>query len=247
MKKILVAGAAGFTGEAVVEVLSQLYELRLFDLKPINSDFKSIQADLADYDAVREAMEGMDGVVNVMMAPNETYVRPEIPFNSNVLGTANLLEAAREVGVKRFVHTSTSAIFSGAEAKWLDADTEPIATGMYSITKLLQEVLCRNYVLAYGLPVACLRIAGGIVCGRSGTHKGGEPLSKETYNDGWICRYDIAEACRLALESPNITWEIFFIGSTPQLFERVDVQRTIDMLNWRPKYDFQEYRSTTHE
>ena len=61
---------------------------------------------------------------------------------------------------------------------------------------------------------------------------------------GWICRYDIAEACRLALEAPDITWEIFFIGSTLQLFERVDVQRTIDVLNWRPEYDFQEYRST---
>lgn len=241
MKKILVAGAAGFTGEAVVDVLAPRYELRLFDLKPLDSDLESIQANLADYDAVRQAMEGIDGVVNVMMAPNETYVRPEIPFQSNVLGTANLLEAAREVGVKRFVHTSTAAIFGGTDTDWLDAETEPIATGMYAITKFLQEVLCRNYVLAYGLSAACLRIAGGIVCGRSGTHKDGEPLSKETYHDGWICRYDIAEACRLALEVPDITWEVFFIGSTPQLFKRVDVQRTIDVLNWRPKYDFQEY------
>jgi nucleoside-diphosphate-sugar epimerase len=118
----------------------------------------------------------------------------------------------------------------------------PIASGMYAITKLLQEELCRNYALAHGLSIACLRIAGGIVCGRTGTYKEGNPLRKEEYNEGWICRYDIAEACRLALLATDIAFEIFYIGSTPELFARVNIQRTVERLGWHPAHDFQEYR-----
>jgi nucleoside-diphosphate-sugar epimerase len=242
MKKILVAGAAGFTGKAVVDVLSPHYELRLFDLKPIPDGPNVIQGDLADYDAVKGAMAGVDAVVNAMMAPNETYITPVIPFQSNVLGTANLLEAAREAGVKRFVHLSTTAIFAAANLTYLDIDSTPVPSGMYSLTKYLQEVLCHNYVLVHGFSIACLRIAGGIVCGRTASYKEGKPLGKGEYSEGWICRYDIAEACRLALLSNDISFEIFYIGSTPELFARVNIQRTVERLGWRPVYDFQDYR-----
>lgn len=242
MKKILLAGAAGFTGRAIVDVLSPHYDLRLFDLHPIPGAPDAIQGDLADYDAVRGATDGVDAVVNAMMAPNETYARPEIPFQSNVLGAANLLEAAREAGTKRFVHLSTTAIFNAASVKHLELDSKPIASGMYSVTKYLQEVLCQNYVLAHGFSIACLRIAGGIVCGRTAAYKEGKPLRKGEYNEGWICRYDIAEACRLALLVDDITFEVFYIGSTPELFARVNIQHTVDRLGWRPAYDFQAYR-----
>jgi len=246
-KRILIVGAAGFTGKALRDILAPSYALSLFDIKPIPDTPDAIQADLADFDAVRQAMEGMDGVVNAMMAPNETYNRPEIPFRSNVLGCANLLEAAREFGVKRFVHLSTTAIFGAAKVERLLADTEPIASGYYAVTKLLQEALCKNYAKAHGMTIPCLRIAGGIVCGRTRAHKDGTPLTKGAYNMGWICRYDIAQACRLALESPLGRgglegFEVFYIGSTPELFAHCDIQRTVDILGWKPEHDFQEYR-----
>ena len=242
MEKVLVAGAAGFTGRAIVEVLSPHCQLRLFDTRSIPDAPDAVQGDLADYEAVHQAMRGVDKVVNAMMAPGEAYETPEICFQSNVLGTANLLEAAREEGVRRFVHLSTTAIFSGAENAYLDIDTAPLPRSMYGLTKHLQEVLCQDYARAYGMASACLRIAGGIVCGRTGYSKEGKPLQKGTFSEGWVCRYDIAEVARLALLVDGLEFEFLYIGSAPELMERVNIQHTMDRLGWRPACDFQEYR-----
>jgi nucleoside-diphosphate-sugar epimerase len=242
MNRILVAGAAGFTGEAVCDLLSESYHVVGIDLNPMPHLQESIEADLAELDPVNEVMADVDGVVNCLMAPNETYERPEKPIKWNVLGLANLLEAARLHSVKRFVHTSTTGIFTVKVPAQVNADSYPISKGWYPITKMLQERLCLNFSEAYGMSIAVMRIAGGVVCGRTQMLKGAEPMSKDKYHVGWICRYDIAEACRLALEAPDISYEIFHIGSTPELMEQNDVQSLMDRLGWWPKYNFNEYR-----
>lgn len=242
MKRILVAGAAGFTGFAVCDLLNDRYEVRGIDLNPMPHLADSIEADLAEFVPVCEAMKDVDGVINCLMAPNDTYDSPETPIKGNVLGLANLLEAARLAEVPRFVHTSTTGIFSVNRPDVIDADSRAIAQGWYPITKLLQEQLCQNFVEAYGMSVAVMRIAGGIICGRTQSLKGEVPLTKDNFSVGWICRYDIAEACRLALEATNIAYESFLIGSTPEVMETHDVQYLMDRLGWKPEYDFHEFR-----
>ncbi|MDP7250782.1 MAG: NAD(P)-dependent oxidoreductase [Planctomycetota bacterium] len=242
MKRILVAGAAGFTGEAVCDLLSENYEVVGIDLNPMPHLKESVEADLADFDPVNDVMTGVDGVVNCLMAPNETYERPELPVKWNVQGLANLLDAARLHDVKRFVHTSTTGIFTISRPEVVNAESYPISQGWYPITKMLQERLCLNFSEAYGMQIAVMRIAGGIVCGRTQMLKGEEPMSKEKFHVGWICRYDIADACRRALEYPDISYEIFHIGSTSEVMAVNDVQSLMDRLGWKPVYDFHEYR-----
>lgn len=242
MKRILVAGAAGFTGFAVCELLGSKYQVRGIDLKPMPHLQDAVQADLAEFDTVLRAMEGVDGVINCLMAPNEVYEKPELPMKWNVLGLANLLEAARQKGVARFVHTSTTGIFSVDRPAFIDASSRAVPKGWYPVTKWLQELLCENFSQAHGMSIAVMRVAGGIVCGRTQKLKSGAALSKKDFHVGWICRYDIAEACRLALEAPELCFESFIIGSTPELMEKFDIRHLMDRLGWRPKYDFHEYR-----
>ena len=242
MKRILVAGAAGFLGVAVCEVLADKYEVRGIDLNPMPHLQDVIEADLSEFEAVATALQGVDGVINCMMARLDAYEKPDLPMRYNVVGLANLLEAARLEDVQRFVHASTTGIFSVEQPDFIKADSKAIAKGWYPITKLMQERFCENFAAAYGVEIAVMRIAGGIVCGRTWSEKDGTPLTKENYGSHLICRYDVANACVMALEASDIGFDIFHIGSTPECRAKNDVKHLSDRLGWKPEYDFEENR-----
>ncbi|MEU1629010.1 NAD(P)-dependent oxidoreductase [Streptomyces sp. NPDC020096] len=106
-RTLLLTGAAGGLGSLMRGLLPDYgYELRLFDLLPIPGEPNAITADLADRDAVREAVRGVDAIVHLagisLEAPFEKILR------ANIEGVYNLYEAARAEGVRRLVFASSN-------------------------------------------------------------------------------------------------------------------------------------------
>jgi nucleoside-diphosphate-sugar epimerase len=250
---VLITGAGGFVGKAVVEVFKDRHHLRLFDQTqiPIEAPHESVAGNIADIHQVMEAMEGIEGVVNLAIANegygSETELPNDRPMDVSVKGTFNILETARRHTVRRIVHMSSGAVVTGyGRETYIYADIPHKFTGLYPLTKHLQEQLCRAYAQAYGMSIICLR-PWSVVDGRERMTKGyggkpGAPLKKESYNFGLICRYDLAEACDLALKMEDAHFEVFHTMPTAEGRKSFDQDRTEQALGWKPVHDFEPLR-----
>ncbi|NNN34599.1 NAD(P)-dependent oxidoreductase, partial [Streptomyces sp. S3(2020)] len=106
-RTVLLTGAAGGLGTLMRDLLPGYgYELRLLDLLPVEGEPDAIVADLADKDAVREAVRGVDAIVHLAGISLEASF--DKILRANIEGTYNLYEAAREEGVPRIVFASSN-------------------------------------------------------------------------------------------------------------------------------------------
>jgi dihydroflavonol-4-reductase len=159
MKPALVTGASGFLGWHVVQVLRQRgIPVRAMVRKPeavTGLDAELVQGDLRDIASVRRAVSGC-GLVFHVAADYRLWVRdPAEMFRSNVDGTRNVLEAAREAGVERVVYTSTVGCI-GFVKGGLGDETTPVAyedmAGPYKQSKFRAEQVALEFA-RHGLPV----------------------------------------------------------------------------------------------
>lgn len=208
-RTVLVTGGSGYFGSILVErALAAGSTVRVLDLNPAPAGAESVVADVRDLDAVRQACDGVDVVLhNVAQVP---LARDRHLFWSvNVAGTANVLLAAREAGVSKVVHTSTSAVYGIPEENPVDELTPPRPLEAYGRAKLEAEVLCRQ-AAADGLDVSIVRPRTILGHGRLGLMAVLFELVAEGAPvfvfDGGHNRYqlvhaeDLASACLLASE-----------------------------------------------
>jgi nucleoside-diphosphate-sugar epimerase len=171
------------------------------------------------------------------MAPRDpdAYATPERCVDVNVKGTANLLFAAQETGIRRaVVISSTGAIQEAGGPPWLRS--LPLRSkGLYGLTKVLQEVTAEHFARVHGMRIACLRI-GYVVDADAMVDKYGRRISERAPLD--TDRRDVGEVARLALECPDLTFEVFHVMSTHEAMSEWDMQYTCDRLGWQPRYDF---------
>ncbi len=148
--KYLVTGSSGHLGEALVRVLrNQAAGVVSIDVKP--GAFTDHVGSIADSDFVNIPMEGVSVVLHTatLHKPHvATHSRQDF-IDTNITGTLNLLEAARDVGVSAFVFTSTTSAFGealtpppGAAAAWITEEAIPRSKNIYGATKLAAEDLC---------------------------------------------------------------------------------------------------------
>jgi len=237
--RVLLTGAAGFVGKAAIEVLRREHEVRLFDVVPIPSEPEMLVGDIADFRTATEALAGMDAVVNLaIIATPGSYDTPELPMHVNVQGTANILEAARRAGIRRFVHMSSGAVVTGySRDTFIHVELPFKFSGMYCLSKALQEYLCRQYATEYGMTIIALR-PWSVCDGRTMTAKGGQPLKYDGSYFGLVCRYDLAEACALGLRVDLTGFQPFHIMATDEGERWFDMERTHHVLGWYPKETF---------
>ena len=161
MERVLITGARGYIGGVLRPALrSGLTELRLSDLTDVDdlvAPESSFPADLADFEAVCQAAEGVDAVVHLGAVSNEA------PFEEitgpNLHGTFHVYEACRRAGVKRVVFASSNhATGMYPIGEPLDESVTPRPDGIYGATKVWGEALGRMFVERFGLSVVCLRI-----------------------------------------------------------------------------------------
>jgi dTDP-glucose 4,6-dehydratase len=141
-----------YNSRASLGLLHQLSE-------PIRTELEIVFGDLRDMVAVEDAVRGMSHVFHLgaLIAIPYSYVHPVEVVETNVMGTLNILQAARSVGVNRVVHTSSSEVYGSALHVPIE-ETHPLqGQSPYSASKIGADKIAESYYCAYGLPVVTLR------------------------------------------------------------------------------------------
>jgi len=171
---VLVTGADGFIGSHLTEALvRQGYKVRAFVLynsfnswgwldhcsREIKRQFEVFAGDIRDPHGVKEAMKGCDAVLHLaaLIAIPYSYHSPDTYVDTNIKGTLNVLQAARELGVKRVIHTSTSEVYGTAQFVPI-TEAHPLqGQSPYSATKIAADQLAYSFHASFGLPVVIAR------------------------------------------------------------------------------------------
>lgn len=173
IKSVVVAGGAGFIGSNFARLLlsSGYQRVRVLDKltyagNPANfadltadTRFSFVQADICDADAVLDALDGFDALVNFAAETHvdRSLLNPGEFIHTDVHGVYILLEAVRATGLKRFVHVSTDEVY-GHVAEGSSVETDALAPrNPYSASKAGGELLIRSYVETYGVPALITR------------------------------------------------------------------------------------------
>jgi nucleoside-diphosphate-sugar epimerase len=270
-KRVLITGGAGFIGTHLCRALCQHNDVFVLDtlhrnaLQPAGLDkherVRLIQGDVTDAEAVCAAMSGCSHVVHLAsIAGVDTVMKtPVTTMRTNLLGTINVLEAAREQGqVARVVDFSTSEVFGSHAFNVTEGDVTSLgavgeARWTYAVSKLATEHLAFNYHKQYGLPTCSVRpfnIYGPMQVGEGAVHHfivralGDEPLV--VHNDGgqiraWCYVDDIVAGTLTTLEDERAVGHAFNIGnprSTLTIFhlarEVVRLSGSSSVINFKP-------------
>jgi len=124
-----------------------------------NKHFKSVNADVLDYETLLQSIKGADLIFHLAAQPGVRFSmeHPTKTTRVNVLGTLNVLKAAKEAGVKRVIFASTSSVYGEAKVLPINEEhpTKPIS--VYGASKLAAEKYCQVFNDQLGLPVVMLR------------------------------------------------------------------------------------------
>jgi NAD dependent epimerase/dehydratase len=173
-KTVLVTGADGFIGSHITEALvRQGFAVRAFVYynsfnswgwldrcdKDIKDQFEVFPGDIRDSYGVKEAMKGCDAVLHLaaLIAIPFSYHSPDTYVDTNVKGTLNVLQAARELGVKRIIHTSTSEVYGTAQFVPITEEHPLQGQSPYSATKIAADQLAYSFYSSFDLPVVTVR------------------------------------------------------------------------------------------
>src|ERR1035437_237485 len=171
-RRVLVTGAGGFVGSHLTERLvragarvramvhyNALGTWGWLDQSPVRGDIDVIAADLADRDSVVRAMKGSEIVFHLgaLIAIPYSYEAPASYVHTNVIGTLNVLQAARELGVERVVHTSTSEVYGTAQYVPIDEKHPLQGQSPYSASKIGADKMAEAFHRSFGVPVVTLR------------------------------------------------------------------------------------------
>ena len=237
-RSVLITGGSGYFGSVLAdEALARGESVRIFDLNPPGEtagEVDFVEGDVRDRDALARACRGVDAVLhNVAQVP---LARDrELFWSVNVVGTANLLLAARDAGVEKIVHTSSSAIFGIPESNPVTEETQPHPLEDYGRAKLQAELLCREAVQD-GADVTIIRPRTILGHGRLGIMAilfefvaDGAPVFVFGSGDNryqFVHANDLADACLRAASRPGA--EVYNIGAQAFGTMRETLQALVD-------------------
>lgn len=171
-KKVLITGAGGFIGSHLVEAcVKRGFEVRAFvhyngrnswgwlESLPELKDIEVVAGDIRDYDSINAAMKGCDTVFHLAALINipYSYVSPLAYVKTNIEGTYNVLQSAKEFGVKNVIVTSTSETYGTAQYIPIDEKHPAVGQSPYAASKAAADQLAISYRRSFGLPVKIAR------------------------------------------------------------------------------------------
>lgn len=241
---VLLTGAGGRVGEAILERLGATYEWRLLDRRhperEVDHDFRV--ADVTDDAAVGAAMSDVGAVIHLAADP-----RPDAPWDSvltnNIDGTQTVLQAAVEEGVEKVVFASSNHVVGHYETDRvpevyretgdldLGGDELPRPSNLYGVSKASGEILARYYHDEYGLSIICVRL------GNLQEHH--PPADYERGQAMWLSYRDCAHLFERCLEA-EYDYEIVW-GISDNEASFYDLKRTRAVLDYQPIDDSATY------
>lgn len=174
MRKVLVTGSDGFIGSHLTEELVKKgYDVKAFvfynsfntwgwlDTLPreILNHIEIFQGDVRDPNGVKESMKDVDAVLHLaaLIAIPFSYHSPDTYVDTNIKGTLNVLQAARELGTQRVLVTSTSEVYGTAQYVPIDEKHPYQGQSPYSATKIGADRLTESFYRSFGLPTTIVR------------------------------------------------------------------------------------------
>jgi len=172
--KVLVTGADGFIGSHLAEALvsagakvTALAQYNSFDShgwlddlpEPVRRQVHVVRGDIRDAAFVSRLLPGHEIVFHLaaLIAIPHSYVAPQSYVETNVLGTLHVLEAARQHGTERIVHTSTSEVYGTAMKMPIDESHPLQGQSPYSASKIAADMMAEAFARSFGVPVVILR------------------------------------------------------------------------------------------
>ena len=174
MSKILVTGADGFIGSHLTETLVRAgHSVRAFVLYnsfntwgwldhcggDVKGQFEVFAGDVRDPNGVRAALKGCDAVLHLasLIAIPYSYHSPDTYVDTNIKGTLNVVQAARDLEIGRIVHTSTSEVYGTARFVPITEEHPLQGQSPYSATKIGADQIALSFHKSFGTPVTVLR------------------------------------------------------------------------------------------
>ena len=173
-KTVLVTGAGGFMGSHLAEYLAELgahvkafvrYNSRndwgLLELVPRQRLDKSevVTGDLRDADAIQHVTDGVEVIFHLgsLIAIPYSYIHPRETIETNVLGTLNVLTAARKKGIEKIIHTSTSEVYGTAQYVPIDEKHPLQGQSPYSASKIGADMIADSFHRSFEVPLTIIR------------------------------------------------------------------------------------------
>ena len=171
---VLVTGADGFIGSHLCEALVRKgHKVKAFVLynsftswgwldyipEEIKENLEVIAGDIRDPHGVKKAMQGCDAVLHLaaLIAIPYSYHSPDTYVDTNIKGTLNVLQAARELSIKRLIHTSTSEVYGTARFVPITEEHPLQGQSPYSASKIGADQLAYSFFTSFELPVVIVR------------------------------------------------------------------------------------------
>lgn len=241
MKRILVTGGAGFIGNCFVRhILNKYPDYKVINLDALtyagnienlddvkdNPNYKFVHGDICDKNLVADLMPEVDTIVNFAAESHvdRSITGPEIFIDTNVKGTLNLLQNAKNAGIDRYLQVSTDEVYGSLGKTGYFYETTPISPNSpYSASKASADMLVRAYHETYGMPTLNTRCSNNY-----GPYQYPEKLipffislllkgeKVPVYGDGmnvrdWLYVYDHCEAIDVVLHKGKVG-EVYNIG-----------------------------------
>ncbi|MGH9176452.1 MAG: NAD-dependent epimerase/dehydratase family protein [Vicinamibacterales bacterium] len=251
MKRVMITGASGLIGGILRDRLADRYEL--IGLARRSEEFPHVIGDINDINTLLPAFEGTDAVVHMAGVPHVGAPWADV-LTTNINGTYNVYEAARQQGVGAVIFASTNHTVS-----WWEAEAGPALYGLdhpavfspdipmradsyYGVSKAAGETLGRYYSDAHGLRVFCLRI-GWVLHDDdpANANVGGEVAPPLTADEVrlrlraiYLSHRDCAELVRCCLDADHVRYGVYYgVSNNPRLF--YDLSNARQELGYEPR------------
>jgi NAD+ dependent glucose-6-phosphate dehydrogenase len=244
--RVLVTGAEGLIGTVVRSRLGDRFDIRSLTRTP--AAFPSHVADISDLPAIRPAFDGVDAVVHLAATPHVSSTWDDV-LRSNIVGTRNVLEAARQAGVERVILASSNhavgmyeveaapAIYDLDDPRVVDERAEVRPDSDYGASKAFGEALGRMYADRFGMRVVCLRIGSVLPdddpTGPSALAGVGwmpwlsDAARRARLRATWLSHRDCARLVACALEADVRFAIVYGVSDNPRRFWGLDAAREL--------------------
>ena len=251
LRRVLVTGANGLIAGVVRQHLSQDYELSSLAREPAAPPFHV--GDIRDLASIKPAFEGMDAVVHLAAASSVDTSWDDV-LTTNIAGTYNVFEAAREHGVRRVVFASSNhvigmyeaeaapAIYDLEDVRMFDTVTPVRPDSLYGASKVFGEAVGRLYADRHGMDVVCLRIGTVLPDDDPTLAHAGRPFAafpdltaeeaRHRLRATWLSHRDCARLIQAALEAP-VHWAVVY-GTSDNPRRLWELRDARDVLGYAP-------------
>jgi len=237
-RAVLITGASGNIGSYFAENCGERYRLRLMVREPgdgaeIAKHGEIVTGDVTDLEQLKQLCNGVDTVLHLAATASPSSTWDEI-LPANIVGTYNVLVAAKAAGCRRVIYASSIHAVSGYPADVQVKTSDPINPGdLYGVSKCFGEALSRYFAEKESLSVIALRI---------GAFQPLETAQQEEnigLLDAFVSPRDLTQLITKCIDAEHLQFAVFN-GLSNNRFKRLDISDARELVGYEPQDDFAE-------